>query len=152
MRLDPDGNIVTVVNGKLKYPENRPPMSYDYLESAQEALEALQEYGAPCTLTWTPAPDSDAPNAATPDPLVVSAYGVVLDYAAKMIGTQPDSLIQAGDRQVLLGVFDIDGAAVPKPPAEAQIIAPDGLLYTVKGCKPLAPAGVAVLYDLNVRR
>lgn len=127
-------------------------MAFDYGDTAQDVREALEEAGALCALAWTPAPLSDAPDAATPDPLAFSAYGVILDYSDKQIGTQSNSLIEAGDRQVLLAVFDEFGNALPLPPAESKIVAPDGIEYTIKRAKPLAPAGVPVMYELNVRR
>lgn len=128
-------------------------MAFDYGETAQDVREALEEAGALSSLTWTPPPISDAPDAAVPAPLTFSGWSVILDYGYKQIGTQPDSLIVAGDRQVLLAVFDeTTGAAMPQPPAESNIIAPDGIEYTVKLAKPLAPAGVPVMFDLNVRR
>lgn len=128
-------------------------MAYDYGETAQDVREALEETGALCALAWTPPPESDAPDAPTPAPLAFSAWGVILDYSDKALGTQSNSLIEAGDRQILLACFDEStGDALPLPPAESKIIAPDGIEYTIKRAKPLAPAGIPVMFDLNVRR
>lgn len=127
-------------------------MAADYAEAAQDALETLTEAGAVAVLTWALAPVSDAPDAATPAPVSVSAYGAIFDFGTLQVGTQPDSLIKAGDRYVLLATTDTAGAAVPDVPAEARVIAPDGLPYVVRSCKTVGPAGVPVLYKIHVRR
>lgn len=126
-------------------------MAFDSFQTAQDALEALQEF-APSVFTWTPAPTDGGPDAATPDPVTASAYSVLLDYNYKQIGTQPDSLIRAGDKNLLVAAIDVNGLAMPEPPPESECVAADGVTYIVKNCKPLAPAGVAVLYDVQLRK
>lgn len=127
-------------------------MSFDYAQSAQEVVEALADAGAPCSLTWTPPPATDDPLAEPPAPVTVTAYAAIFDYSARQIGTQLDSLIVAGDRQILMAVFDVNGNAVPEPLHGATVSGPDGNPYVLKACKALAPAGVAVMYDLNVKK
>lgn len=127
-------------------------MAIDYLEIALDARDSLQEAGAVVALTWTPPPTNPAPDAEPPEAVVVWAYGCIFDYNSAKIGTQPDSLIKAGDRQILLSALDLNGAQMPEPPVEALIVGPDGAAYVLKVCKPVAPAGVAVIFDLNVRR
>lgn len=125
----------------------------NYAKSAEGARQSFKRNGKLCALTWTPPPLSDAPDAPPPAPLTFAAYGVIFDYGYKQLGTQVNSLIEAGDRQVLLSVFDeTTGGALPEPPPESKIIAPDGVEYTIKRVQPLAPAGVPVMYDLNVRK
>lgn len=125
---------------------------FDYAQSAQDALDLLTEFGAVVTVSWTPAPTSDAPDAVQPAPVTARAYGAVLEYNRMQIGTQADSLIRAGDRQLLLATLDENGAAMPEPPSEALVTDGAGIRYRVKVCAPLAPAGVAVLYDITLRR
>lgn len=128
-------------------------MAFNYGETAQDVRETLSDVGALAGLVWTPAPTSDAPDAPLPPAVSVTAWGIILDYPAKAIGTQPDSLIRAGDRQVLLSAIDEQtGAAMPLIPPEASILAPDGVTYVVKNAKVLNPAGVVVMFDLTVRR
>ena len=125
----------------------------DYTADRRDARESLKEAGAIVALSWTPAPTSNAPDASLPEPVTVRAWGVQLEYSANKQGTQADSLIQAGDKQILLAALIDDGEEVlPEPPPECACIAPDGIEYVVKLVKPLAPAGVAVMYDLNIRR
>lgn len=124
----------------------------DYTQERIDARDSFKESGALFVLTWTPAPTSDAPDAPIPLPVTVSAYGLLLEYSANKQGTQPDSLIQAGDKQVLLAALDINNVPIAAIPPEATCDAPDGVRYVVKTPKALAPAGVPILFDLNVRR
>lgn len=128
-------------------------MSQDYADTAREVYAALREDGALVTVAWSVTPDYD-PAAGEPVPVAVTAttYGVILDYPTHKIGTQPDSLIRAGDRQLLMAVLDQDGADVPEPPPEAVVTAAYGARYVVRNCAALDPAGVAVMFDITVRR
>lgn len=125
---------------------------FDYAQSAQDALDLLTEFGAVITVSWTPAPTSDAPDAPQPAPVTARAFGVVLEYSANKMGTQADALIRQGDRQLLLAVVDENGAAMPEPALEALVTDAGGVRYRVKNVAPLAPAGVPVLFDVNLRR
>jgi hypothetical protein len=124
----------------------------DYTQETRDAAASFKESGGLFVLSWTPAPTSDAPDAPTPEAVEVRASGLLLEYSAKSQGTQADSLILAGDKQVLLAALDDIGNPISAVPPEAQILAPDGVTYTVKMSKPLAPAGVPIMFDLNVRR
>lgn len=134
--------------------------NFDYIETAQDALDVLADVGALTTVTSTPAPavDDYDPStggaAAAPDPVVVTAFGAIFDYTKLDLGNQPDARIRAGDRQLLLAALDVNGAPVPEAalPIDAAVVGPDGAPYIIKGVKPLAPAGVAVLFDINARR
>jgi hypothetical protein len=137
-------------------------MSFDYAQSAQEALAILQDFDAkPCVVTVTaPAPDTDDYDpangtGATPVPLTVTALGVILDYPvlATSYDNQADALIKAGDRKVILAAINTSGGAIAadQVPEEAQILAPNGITYTVAASRPLAPTGEVVLFILNVR-
>jgi len=138
-------------------------MSFDYVQSAQDALDLLRDFDAqPCTVTVAaPAPEEDDYDPATGTgavlpPAVVVVLGVVLDFPikAKSTGTQTDSLIRAGDRYVLLAAIDVNGAQVlpEQLPIEAEVLAPDGLTYVIRDVNPLNPTGYPVMYELNVRR
>lgn len=119
----------------------------------RDARESLKEDGALVSLTWTPLVESYAPDAPIPQPVVVKAWGVQLDYPSSAIGKQPDSLVQVGDKQILLAALVEDGDTVlAEPPTECECIAPDGRTYVVKHVKALAPSGDPIMYDLHVRR
>lgn len=130
--------------------------AFDYVETAQEAAAILADFGALATVTRTPAPLDDGPDTGQPTPLPVSAtaWAVIFDYNEKSYGNQPDALIRAGDRQLLMAAIDVDGIPITPDmlPVEAAVIGPDGDAYVIKDSKPINPAGVAALYDVRVRR
>jgi hypothetical protein len=125
----------------------------DYAKTARAALSALKSAGAPVTLAWevTQAYDPNAP-IVDPTPASITTHGVFVPYAAHKIGTQPDSLIRAGDRNLLLAALDAAGAALPEPPPGATITAANGEKWRVAACEALRPAAETVLYDITARR
>lgn len=130
--------------------------AFDYVGTAQEAADILAEFGALATVTRTPAPVDDGPDTGQPSqvPASVTAWAAVFDYTEKTYGNQDDALVRAGDRQIYMAAVDVDGVAIPVEdvPIEASILGPDGAAYIVKNCKPINPAGVPVLYDIQARR
>ena len=62
------------------------------------------------------------------------------------------SLIKIGDRHLLLSPLNTAGAALTAPVLGDTITDAAGVIYTLTApLKILAPAGVAVLYDVNLR-
>ena len=132
---------------------------FDYGATAQDALEALAEFGALTTVTYAAPPpaddyDPETSSGAAPSASSVTAFGAIFDYSGREYGDQPDSLIRAGDRQLLLAAIDVNGApiAVEQAPIEAAVVGPDGAPYIIKNVRALGPAGVVVLFDITVRR
>ena len=70
-------------------------------------------------------------------------FGVVLPYADG-VSSVADSLIQSGDRQVFIQI-----STEPKPTDKITIA---GVVHNVVTVKPLEPAGLNVLYELQVRK
>lgn len=135
-------------------------MAFDWGATAQDTLEALVDAGGAepgVTLTRTPKGAYDpalgeaAPSGA---PIVTRGVGLTFDYGLQNsgAGTSGGSLIQAGDRQLLLSSLTAAGVAIPLPVKGDSCLAPDGVTYNVENVKTLAPAGVAVLYELQLRR
>lgn len=81
--------------------------------------------------------------------------GVVLEYSTfTRAGVQntPGSLIQAGDRQLLLSPVDANGQPLNPPPAVDDLVTlADGTTYTVTSAAPLSPAGTPIYFDCNLR-
>lgn len=119
-------------------------MSFDYSSMGVTADELITEFGAPATLTR---PADPAYNPATgktvqASPLVQATTAVVIDYEQKYVD---GTLIRAGDKQCFL---------TPKgivPPRQGDVLAWQGVNYKVIGVTPIAPAGVNVLYELQLR-
>lgn len=134
-------------------------MSFDYFESAQDALATLIDFNGAepgVRLTRTPKAEYDKTLGKTVSgaPVVTLGVGLVFDYGlhASGAGTVGGSLIVAGDRQLYLAALTVDGVAIPQPVKGDKALAPDGIEYNVENVKSLAPAGVPVLYDIQLRR
>lgn len=114
-----------------------------YAELAQTVQEILAEFGAETTLTkvtagaYNPATGSAGE---TRTPRTVTA--AVFDYETKYID---GTLILSGDKQVFMSVV---GNEAPKP---GDLLAWMGKDWRVITFKNLAPAGISVLYELQVR-
>lgn len=136
-------------------------MSFDYAQSAQDALGLLTDFGIGgvpplVTLTRQAKGDYDPTLGRVPDlpPLVTLGVGLAFDYGlhASGAGTSGGSLILAGDRQLYLAALTADGVAIPEPAKNDKAVPLDGITYNVESVKILAPAGVVVLYELQLRR
>lgn len=116
-------------------------MSFNYTASAATATRLLQKFGASATLTQQTAGAYDpATSSATVTETANTVTAVVLDLPAKYID---GTLILQGDKQALL-----TPAVAPK---QGDVLTWQGVDYTFVQVKPVAPAGVAVLYDCIVR-
>jgi hypothetical protein len=61
-------------------------------------------------------------------------------------------LIVEGDKQFLLSPFDSAGNALsPGPVIDDQVTLANGVVYTITSISPLAPAGLVIFYELNLR-
>ncbi|MGY3265803.1 hypothetical protein [Lysobacter sp. HA35] len=115
--------------------------AFDYARTAATATRLLQRFGAAATLkrradaTYDP---TTGTTAATVTPLATTA--VVIDYDAKSID---GTLIRQGDRRGYLI------AAVA--PRQDDALTWQGADLTVIAVRILAPAGVAVLYEAQLR-
>lgn len=75
--------------------------------------------------------------------------GAVFDYGVKNID---GTLIQAGDKKLLLSAFNTAGAALTAPVINDTVTI-GGVTYTiVEPLKTVAPGGVTVLYQCNIRK
>ena len=123
-------------------------MSFDYASIAVLADELLAEFGQPLTITTHVTGEYDPATGLTSFSATShEGYGAVLDYGLHQsgMGAGGDSLIQHGDKQLLLS------PNVITPPLVDDIVTIGQLGYTIKNIKTVAPSGVPVLYDCNVR-
>lgn len=119
-------------------------MSFDYTEIAADADELLAEFGAPATLKRVTAGGYDP---ATGDTTSASSaewisVGVKLDYEQKQVD---GTLIRRGDQRILLSVV---GMVNPQT-GDTLTIGID--VFNVIESRPLQPALVPVLFDVQVR-
>lgn len=125
----------------------------DYAVTARAALSALKSAGALVTIAWdvsTPYVPGEPTGA--PTPASVTTYGAMVPYPAHKVGTQADSLIRAGDRNLLLAATDPAGVALTQPAVGARITAANGEFWRVAACEAICPAAETVLFDITARR
>lgn len=117
-------------------------MNYSNLKVTARVL--LKKFGQSMTLTRQVAGSYDPTTgsiALTTQTFV--DFGVVLPYS-NGVSSIDDSLIQTGDRQVFIQM-----STEPKPTDKITIA---GAVHNIVNVKPLEPAGVNVLYELQIRK
>lgn len=119
-----------------------------YTELAGTVREVLREFGAAGTLSRETPGGYDPETGSTEDSVSSSAdvVAAMFDFEDKMAGTQfaPGSLIEEGDKRVYA---DVPTGFTPTP--GDALTWGDGTYY-VKAVKEIAPARVAVMYELQV--
>lgn len=119
-------------------------MTFDYAAAAADALETLAEFGAPVTrravTTGAYDPATGAASVTTADTV---RTGVFFDFKA---GAQYErgQLIQVGDKRLLLDASATVALA-------DRFVDGAGVEWSIVSLGSIAPAGVAVLYDIHVR-
>ena len=112
-------------------------------DDRQSALETIREDGQPVTLTQvvTGAYDPDTGTSSTTE-TNHNGFGVALYYSQNMID---NSNILMSDQRVYINP---QLGATPKPGDKLTF---GGVSYTVITSKPLAPAGIVLLHEVQVR-
>lgn len=119
-------------------------MSFNYSQTAATAERLLKRFGKPATITRTTPGGYNTATGTTGAPTVStqSQQVVVIDYPHGYID---GTLIRQGDRQALISpqvIFE---------PKAGDVLAWGGASLTLITVKPVAPAGVPVLFDAQVR-
>lgn len=136
-------------------------MDYDLqarLDAAEELkLKAQGGSGQQITITtpfvgqFDPATDTTT----TGDPTVRTGSGIVIEYTTFIrsgLRNEAGSLVQAGDKQMLLSALALDGSILTPPPAvNDKVTLENGDSFTITSLAPLSPAGVAIYFDCNIR-
>lgn len=80
------------------------------------------------------------------------AWGIETVLTSRDYGVTvaPGTLIQAGDRKLMLSVFADDGSALIQP-AVGDVVTLGPQAYTVKFTDRTSPAGIAIMYQVVVR-
>ena len=125
-------------------------MAIDYAAIAADVLEQIAEAGQAVTIKVPTAGIYDADtDTRVPGETTLTGVGVLLDYKLQQAGVREaaESLVQVGDKKLLLAT---QGITVEPPPGARATVA--GVTYRVLNTRAVAPAGVAVLYELHLRR
>jgi len=124
----------------------------DYAQDARDADAAFRADGQLLTLTYKQ-PGTYSGGAVVPGtPITKQSWGIEEGVNARDlgIGTVNGTLIQSGDRKILMSALDDAGAALPQMKVEDHVLA-GGVLYTIKNVDKVAPGGVVVLWSLVAR-
>lgn len=115
-----------------------------YSETAAIAHEVLREFGAPVTLTRSVACAYDTLTGTTAAPTVTvyTGVGAAFEYAQR---DYDGTLIKRGDQRVYLSTVGIIR------PQTGDTLMIGGALFNVVASRPLQPALVSVLFDVQVR-
>jgi len=93
-------------------------------------------------------PETETTTGATPGATHISS-GVEDKFSAFSVAS---GVVAAGDVKFLLSPLKADGSPMPKPVADAWTLTyADGSAWTIKKVDRIAPAGVAVMYELQLR-
>jgi hypothetical protein len=115
-----------------------------YSDLAADANALIVEFGASASLARvTPGVYDPATGTTTPTEVVQPVRAVVFDYDRKAID---GTLILQGDKQAYMSAVGVT------PPAAGDVLTWQGSPYNVIAVKPLAPAGVDTLHELQVRK
>lgn len=118
-------------------------MVFDYAKLARTVLRVLRKFGAETTLTNPgSATYDDAAASTTATPSATTVQAAVFPYEDRYVD---GTLILATDLQAFVAT---PGVAEPKP---GHVLAWQGRNLSVIKTKNLGPAGVFVLYELQVR-
>lgn len=121
-------------------------MAFNYAATAATADRLIKRFGTSATLRRTisdaAAYDPATGTVAAPAAVDTVCSAVVIDYDQKMID---GTLIRAGDKRVYMSVIGVG------LPLAADLFVWQTVTYTVMTVKPLAPAGVGVLYEIQAR-
>lgn len=129
-----------------------------YTDLAADADEILRAFGAPVALAQTTAGTYDPGTGLVGEPVTMTQEGTaaVFDFGLHQSGTSfvPGTMIQAGDKQMLLSPLAADGTALA-PPIPGVTVTFDSEVWTVQAVKKTAPAGSGegvVLFELLLRK
>jgi hypothetical protein len=117
-------------------------VNYNSLKGTARSL--LAKFGQPMTLVKTTGSSYDATTGA--NTLTTSSttdLGVILRYG-DALNSAPDSLIKQDDQQIFI--------QMSVAPSVTDKITVAGVNYDIVSVKPIEPAGINVLYELQVRK
>lgn len=119
-------------------------MAFDYVALRAEVDPILAEFGRACELRRGAASAVDpVSGTVTPGtPQVFHVVGVVVDYNDKLVDGET---IKRGDRLVYV-------QAVERPKIGDTFVEANGTQWSVVDFDAVDPAGIAVLFSLQVRR
>lgn len=128
-------------------------MAFDYSEIADVADEALEEFGQAVTLTHIEPGEYVPGEGITNTTTTQAGIGAIFDYGTAQAGiySASGSLIQVGDKQLLLSPLTTSGGDLTAPVNSDTVTDIAGKVWTITQVKTVSPAGTVVLFDVNLR-
>jgi hypothetical protein len=119
-------------------------VAYNYPKTSATADRLLKNFGKPATITRTAPGAYNPATGGTGAPVVASQTPqvVVIDYPHSYID---GTLIRQGDRQAFISPL------ATFSPQAGDVLTWGGVEMTLISVKPVAPAGVPVLFEAQVR-
>jgi hypothetical protein len=107
---------------------------------------AIKQFGMPMTLSTETAGTYDPSTGVVSDPVKVDhlVNGIVIEYESKDID---GTLIKIGDKIALMTASD----TTPEPNSD-NTLTMNSVDWAVISCNPIAPAGLAIVYKVQVRK
>ncbi|WP_063582859.1 hypothetical protein [Achromobacter ruhlandii] len=128
--------------------------TFDYADMAATAQALLEEFGGPVTVRQVMTGEYDPDLGQAPNTTVDhDGIGALFDYTAQAAGVanMAGSVIETGDKQLYLAPELATGGAMPEPKPTDLVLAL-GVTWRVVTVKTLAPAGLVLLYELQLRQ
>lgn len=117
-------------------------MTVDYAAKARSADAMIRKFGATASHVSTSSVYDPSTGGTVDTQVTQTLRAVVFDYPAQMID---GTLIRVGDKQAYVSAV---GVAAPKA---GDAVTWGTVAHAVISCKPLAPALVNVLFELQLR-
>jgi len=124
-----------------------------YAQDALDADQSFREDGQLFTITrQQPGTYFDGKVVAAA-PVTVGVWGIETDVSMRDLGfgAEAGSLVQAGDRKLIVSALADDGSALPMPALTDIIADANGQKYAMKRASPTRPGGVVLMWTLIVR-
>lgn len=119
---------------------------FDYSRARATATKLITRFGQDAQLL---VPSVASGNPWDPVPAAPAAYNVTIAITDYSEYDRRGTLIQAGDRRAFMSAT---GLTVTEEQLTAAKLVVNGTTLAVVNALPLNPAGVAVMYELQVRR
>jgi hypothetical protein len=123
----------------------------NYAQKARDADAQFRSKGQLITIART-VKGSYVAGRVTSTTSTESAWGIETDLTSRDygVGTAAGSLVQAGDRKLLLSAYADNGAPLTQP-SVGDVVNVGPQAYTIKNVDRTAPAGIVVMWTLVVR-
>lgn len=120
-----------------------------YAQDAIDVDAAFREDGQLITLTRQMPGGYLGGKVVAGTPVIETAWGIETGVTSRDLGlgNAPGTLVQAGDRKLMISTLQDGGAALSEPKI-GDLATAGGKVYTLKNVDKLSPGGVVVMWTL----